>query len=141
MVFADDVYLAPCPHCGSGNPFQVRAEPAEVTFITPRSDGNPQKETVVPGTVHMTERACLKCGKTFSLMLSPGGSKQVLMGTHKRIAFAQPEQNVSAGVMVWDTNSPHTGTDGSEWVYVTSDGKRLFRDGKLFPMDGEREIP
>ncbi|MGA2663451.1 MAG: ParB N-terminal domain-containing protein [Nitrososphaerales archaeon] len=132
-VFAEDVYLAGCPHCGAQNPFQVRPGQApEVTFMVPNGDGNPQKETVSPDALYACNRTCPSCGLEFSVVFSQKGPDRLAISTHKEPVVAEPEAIYAGGILAWD-DAPATEDPG--WVYIDQAGKSRYHRGKLSPVE------
>src|SRR5205085_940392 len=97
-VFAEDIYLATCRNCGAANPFQMRTEaPPRITFIVPKKNGNPQKETASPITIHRLVHICMECGKPFLLVVSQEGPRKLGVLSYKRNRAKEEEDDDDDG--------------------------------------------
>ena len=101
---------------------------SQVTFIVPREDGNPQKETIVPVTIHAMDHVCLGCKRQFSIVVSWKGHGKLAIASHRRSTTREPDSATSAGLLVLDSIPPSSSTSQTpekpSWFYIGQNVKK-----------------
>jgi hypothetical protein len=126
-VFPESVIVVPCLYCGAPNPFNIRVEPQEFIFCTPKESGLIEKLALGAESIFDCQRECSACAKSFWITASVPEGGKALIKTSKSKIMEVPKEEAVSGKMYWDR--------AQKWMlYNETTGKSLPLNNTTFPL-------